>query len=298
MTERKQLNKKNREDDEELNESCDESLVKDKQDLASTYIIKYIRNKKECEQKCPETNTIKEKVCLFKINFKLIKNENIRNSDNNKYYFYIKFHEIAALYFDEVYEKIYTIEDFHKENKYFNVFENVEEVKILLDDLIRGNTRNSEKIFIDFNNNNLRFHIKMIYFNKKSEIIINVPKKELNTEDKVLMLPEFLKEIHQKMSHLEEENKKLKETNKKNSKGYHPEIKLMGSKYKGIKLRSIQEKLNYDFYSFRSANQETPLSEVRKYTFANKSTGKYDQIKKNFKVEKSYNYINKNDSFF
>ena len=46
---------------------------------------------------------------------------------------------------------------------------------------------------------------------REKEIIINIPKKILTDKDKNNLLPEFLKEIQDKMNHLKEENKKLKQ---------------------------------------------------------------------------------------
>ena len=52
--------------------------------------------------------------------------------------------------------------------------------------------------------------MKLSFFDKEKEIVLNIPKKPLSDEDKVNLLPEFLKEIQDKMNHLNEENKKLK----------------------------------------------------------------------------------------
>ena len=52
--------------------------------------------------------------------------------------------------------------------------------------------------------------MKLSFFDKEKEIILNIPKKTLTDKDKNNLLPEFLKEIQDKMNHLKEENKKLK----------------------------------------------------------------------------------------
>ena len=52
--------------------------------------------------------------------------------------------------------------------------------------------------------------MKLSFFDKEKEIIFNIPKKILTDKDKNNLLPEFLKEIQEKMNHLKEENKKLK----------------------------------------------------------------------------------------
>ena len=52
--------------------------------------------------------------------------------------------------------------------------------------------------------------MKLSFFDKEKEIVLNIPKKPLSDEDKINLLPEFLKEIQDKMNHLNEENKKLR----------------------------------------------------------------------------------------
>ena len=54
----------------------------------------------------------------------------------------------------------------------------------------------------------------MIFFDKESEIVFNVPQKNLTDDEKINILPSFLKEIQIKMTHLEDENKKIKVDNR------------------------------------------------------------------------------------
>ena len=186
----------------------------------STYILKYKRTEEELKELASETNLPKSENCLFMLNIKILKEElsdNIKsNSQNNENkevsdkFLVICCHEIAAIYFDEIYERIYTLEDLFKENKFFRVFEKINEARNIIDESIKRNVKNSKKIFIDFEDKELKLHMKLSFFDKEKEIILNIPKKTLTDKDKNNLLPEFLKEIQDKMNHLKEENKKLK----------------------------------------------------------------------------------------
>ena len=182
----------------------------------STYILKYKRNEEELKELSFETNLPKSENCLFMLNIKLIKGELSENGnstiENDKEEFLvICCHEIAAIYFDEIYERIYTLDDLYKENKFFRVFEKIDEARSIIDESIRRNEKNSKKIFINFKDKELKLHMKLSFFDKEKEIILNIPKKILTDKDKNNLLPEFLKEIQDKLNHLKEENKKLKE---------------------------------------------------------------------------------------
>ena len=183
-------------------------------DQTSTYILKYIRNEKELKEVSQETGLPKSQNCLFMLNLKII-NEN-KNENENKIeektedYLAISCHEIAAVYFDEIYERIYSLNDLWKENKYFKVFDKVQEAKMIFDEMLSTNEKNKKKLFVSFENKILKLHMKLKFFDKEEEIILNVPKKDLSNAEKVNFLPEFLKEIQDKMIHLEEENKKLR----------------------------------------------------------------------------------------
>ena len=194
------------------------------QDLegTSTYILKYTRKPDELKELSTETGLRKSENCLFMLNIKLIKSDSIsiinQMEDMNiketpkepENFFFFFCHEIAAIYFDEIYERIYTLKDLAKENKYFKVFESPEEAKNVIDETIRTNEKNAKKIFIAFKDKELKLHMKLSFFDKEKEIVLNIPKKHLTDNDKVNLLPEFLKEIQDKMNHLNEENKKLK----------------------------------------------------------------------------------------
>ena len=182
----------------------------------STYILKYKRTEEELKELAVETNLPKSENCLFMLNIKLIKGELSENGnstiENDKEEFLvICCHEIAAIYFDEIYERIYTLDDLYKENKFFRVFEKIDEARSIVDESIRRNEKNSKKIFINFKDKELKLHMKLSFFDKEKEIILNIPKKILTDKDKNNLLPEFLKEIQDKLNHLKEENKKLKE---------------------------------------------------------------------------------------
>ena len=186
----------------------------------STYILKYKRTEEELKELAVETNLPKSENCLFMLNIKLIKGELSENGNSNlendkekesEEFLVICCHEIAAIYFDEIYERIYTLDDLYKENKFFRVFEKIDEARSIIDESIRRNEKNSKKIFINFKDKELKLHMKLSFFDKEKEIILNIPKKILTDKDKNNLLPEFLKEIQDKLNHLKEENKKLKE---------------------------------------------------------------------------------------
>ena len=177
------------------------------EEISSTYILKYNRKSDEPRESSYDKELIKSENCLYMIDFKII------NSDKEKYLL-IYCHEIAAIYFDEIYEKKYSITDLYNENKYFKIFDDVEEVKNIIDDILKHNTKNTKKIYIEFKNLVFRLHIRLIFFDKESEIVFNVPQKNLTDDERINILPSFLKEIQIKMTHLEDENKKLKVDNR------------------------------------------------------------------------------------
>jgi hypothetical protein len=184
----------------------------------STYILKYKRTEEELKELSVETNLAKSENCLFMLNIKILKSDMSEGSPDSSMdidkekdeFLVICCHEIAAIYFDEIYERIYTLNDLHKENKFFRVFERIDEARGVIDESIKRNEKNSKKIFINFKDKELKLHMKLSFFDKEKEIILNIPKKILTDRDKNNLLPEFLKEIQDKMNHLKEENKKMK----------------------------------------------------------------------------------------
>jgi hypothetical protein len=185
----------------------------------TSYILKYRRSKEELKELAIETNLPKSENCLFMLNIKILKSDISDGSPNPKMdiddkekdeFLVICCHEIAAIYFDEIYERIYTLNDLYKENKFFRVFEKIDEARGVIDESIKRNEKNSKKIFINFKDKELKLHMKLSFFDKEKEIILNIPKKILTDRDKNNLLPEFLKEIQDKMNHLKEENKKMK----------------------------------------------------------------------------------------
>ena len=189
-------------------------------ELTSTYILKYTRKGEQLKEISAETGLRKSENCLFMLNIKLIKSDSVLLPENETQEISESFlvfccHEIAAIYFDEIYERVYTLDDLSKENKYFKVFESTEEAKNVIDETIKKNEKNDKKIFLAFKDKELKLHMKLSFFDKEKEIVLNIPKKILNDDDKVNLLPEFLKEIQDKINHLNDENKKLKEKKKK-----------------------------------------------------------------------------------
>ena len=210
LNEEKQINdKKEEENENKKNEEEEEEEEKEEEikEGASTYILKYSRKNNEPRESSYDKELIKAKHCLFMIEFKLLKGK------KNKYLL-IYCHEIAAIYFDEIYEKKYTIKDLYKENRHFRIFDDVEDAKNIIDEILNNNTSNSKKIFIEIQENTFKLHLKMIFFDKECEIIFNIPKKNINDKERIRLLPGFLKEIQIRMNRLEDENKKLKIENK------------------------------------------------------------------------------------
>jgi hypothetical protein len=176
----------------------------------STYILKYTRTKEELKE-VTDTNMKKSKKCSFMLNIKLVPIEDTEKeetpNENKEYYLVISCHEIAAFYFDEIYERVYKLEDLNKENKFFRIFATTEEIKAVIDEFIIKNQKNKNKFFIDFKDKKLKIHMKLSFFDKEQEIIFNISKKQLSVREKAKLLPEFLKEIQNKMIYLCEENK-------------------------------------------------------------------------------------------
>ena len=189
----------------------------------STYILKYMRKKNELTELIQETNLPKEKHCLFMLDFILLKNNN-----NSESLLHINCHEVAAIHFEDFYERVYSFNDIIKENKYFKALDNVEEIKEIIDYTLSDNFKDSKKIFIKLENNSLYLHIMLTYFDTIKEIIFNIPKKNLNEEEKIALLPMILKEIQYKMIYYEKENKK----------------------YKSLMKVGIKNNFNYNFYEY------------------------------------------------
>ena len=154
-------------------------------EATSTYILKYTRKGDELKEIAEETGLRKSENCLFMLNIKLIKSDSVLTENNipfetSENFLVFCCHEIAAIYFDEIYERVYTLDDLAKENKYFKVFESTEEAKNVIDETIRKNEKNDKKIFLAFKDKELKLHMKLSFFDKEKEIVLNIPKKKLN----------------------------------------------------------------------------------------------------------------------
>ena len=178
----------------------------------STYIIKYTRKKAQLKELIEATQLPKAKQSLFMLELILIKN----NDKSNESLLHIKCHEIAAVHFEDYYERIYSYSDISKENRYFKALDNIEEIKDALDYVLSQNFKNSKKIFIELKNKTFILHVMLSYFDSIKEIILTVPQKILKEEEKILLLPMAMKEIQQKITFYEKENKKIKNKEKKN----------------------------------------------------------------------------------
>jgi len=194
------------------------------EDYKTTYILKYSRTKSELKELSEDTKLKKAETCQFMLTLNLLpieSNLNTTTTQNEKKsdgdtpggpenYLVISCHEMAALYFDEIYEKIYTLHDLCEENRYFRIFPNTDEAKIVIDEFIKINQTNRHKFFIEFKDKEFKIHMKFSFFDQEKEIIFNIPKKKLSGKQINNILPEFLKEIQNKLILLGEENKKLK----------------------------------------------------------------------------------------
>ena len=245
----------------------------------TTYILKYKRTKEELKELAIETNLPKSENCLFMLNLKILKNEDINNQNiignNSNNFLVICCHEIAAIYFDEIYEKIYTLEDLFNENIFFKVFDNIEEARIIIDESIKNNEKNSKKVFINLKDKELKIHMKLSFFDKEKEIIFNIPRKILTDKDKNNLLPEFLKEIQEKMNHLKLENKKLKTQNQilESSKGgsdFLIETDMKKTKENDLKIGLIDENIELknknNHYESKSVRKKIIKKKIKKKT--------------------------------
>ena len=175
----------------------------EQEESSSSYILKYVRKSNEPKESAYDKELIKSKKCLYMIEFKIIKGKSEK-------YLLVYCHEIAAIYFDEIYEKKYTIKDLYKENRHFRIFDEVDEAKNIIDEILNNNATNAKKIFIECQYNIFKLHLKISFFDKENEVVLNIPKKDITDKERIRLLPDFLKEIQIKMNHLEEDNKKLK----------------------------------------------------------------------------------------
>ena len=245
----KNENKQNIEIDD--NKTSEENLLGEiDPESTSTYILKYTRKGDELKEISVETGLRKSENCLFMLNIKLIKSDSVLTEkdtpqENSENYLVFCCHEIAAIYFDEIYERVYTLDDLIKENRHFRILESTEEAKNIIDKTIRKNEKNDKKIFLSFKNNELKLHMKLKFFDEDKEIVLNIPKKILTDEDKINLLPEFLKEIQDKMNHLNEENKKMKI---KRTKAYNNRIKEIKNNYRA--------NTTFDFYINDNVKEE------------------------------------------
>jgi len=260
--------------EENNNEQNPEEKEKEVYDPYSTttYILKYKRTKEELKELAVETNLPKSETCYFMINIKLLKSDNadmtnsntdISNENIEPQYLSISCHEIAAIYMDEIYERIYTLEDLCKEIKYFKIFDKIEEARNIIDESMKSNEKNQKKIFVDFKNKELKLHMKLSYWDREKETVFNIPKKILSEKEKNNLLPEFLKEIQQKMNHLKDENKKLKAKNiiLQSSKGgsdflIESDFKKDNDLKVGLMNENIEDKINETNIETRSIKKK------------------------------------------
>ena len=198
--------------EEEKEDSLNSLEIEKQKELSSktSYIIKYIRKKNELAELVQDTQLPKAKYSLFMLDFILEKN----NDENKESFLHINCHEIAAIHFEDFYERIYSFTDLLNENKYFRALDSTEEIKDTIDYVLSQNYQNSKKVFIKLENNCLNLHINLSYFDTIKEITLTIPKKILKPEEKIAFLPVTLKEIQQKMIYYQKENRKYKIKNK------------------------------------------------------------------------------------
>ena len=289
--------------EENNNEQNQEEKEKEVYDPYSTtrYILKYRRTKEELKELAIETNLPKSETCYFMINIKLLKNDNIDATNSNTEisnenidaeFLSISCHEIAAVYMDEIYERIYTLDDLCKEIKYFKIFDKIEEARNIIDESLKNNEKNQKKIFINFQNKELKLHMKLSYWDREKEIVFNIPKKILTEKEKNSLLPEFLKEIQQKMIHLKDENKKLKAKNvllQQSSKGssdflIESEFRKDNDLKNGLMNENNEEKINETNIETRSVKKKI----IKKKKIKKKINKDKDTPKKANSAEENY----------
>ena len=277
---------KNNEDKSNIEKDNNESEQKEEDvelESTSTYILKYTRKGDELKEISVETGLRKSENCLFMLNIKLIKSDSVLTEDNtpqenSENFLVFCCHEIAAIYFDEIYERVYTLDDLIKENKHFRALESTEEAKNVIDKTIRKNEKNDKKIFLSFKNNELKLHMKLSFFDEDKEIVLNIPKKILTDEDKINLLPEFLKEIQDKMNHLSEENKKMKI---KRTKAYNNRIKEIKDNYRANNTFNFDININdKDDFNKNDENNDTNISAINTSTVTKKLKKKVKVVKK------------------
>ena len=277
---------KNNEDKSNIEKDNNESDQKEEEmelESTSTYILKYTRKGDELKEISVETGLRKSENCLFMLNIKLIKSDSVLTEDNtpqenSENFLVFCCHEIAAIYFDEIYERVYTLDDLIKENKHFRALESTEEAKNVIDKTIRKNEKNDKKIFLSFKNNELKLHMKLSFFDEDKEIVLNIPKKILTDEDKINLLPEFLKEIQDKMNHLSEENKKMKI---KRTKAYNNRIKEIKDNYRANNTFNFDININdKDDLNKNDENNDANINAINTSTVTKKVKKKVKVVKK------------------
>lgn len=242
-----------------LSQTQEEQAEKNKEkcsDNISNYLINYSRKKKELKVLSTDTKLKKAKNCSFMLKIKSIQrglstSQSEETSEDAENHLVISCHEIAALYFDEIYERIYTLEDLNKENRFFRIFESTDDVKAAIDEFIIKNKKNPKKFFIEFQDKILKIHMKLTFFDKQQELILNIPKKNLTNKQKNKLLPEFLREIQNKMFYLCQENKQLKDRNIINS-----------SKIKELKYNLTNTNINKTFEIIKEDINDNQISEL------------------------------------
>ena len=135
-----------------------------------------------------------------------------------------------------------------------------------------------KKIFLSFKNNELKLHMKLSFFDEDKEIVLNIPKKILTDEDKINLLPEFLKEIQDKMNHLSEENKKMKI---KRTKAYNNRIKEIKDNYRANNTFNFDININdKDDFNKNDENNDTNINAINTSTVTKKIKKKVKVVKK------------------
>ena len=277
---------KNNEDKSNIEKDNNELEQKEEDvelESTSTYILKYTRKGDELKEISVETGLRKSENCLFMLNIKLIKSDSVLTEDNtpqenSENFLVFCCHEIAAIYFDEIYERVYTLDDLIKENKHFRALESTEEAKNVIDKTIRKNEKNDKKIFLSFKNSELKLHMKLSFFDEDKEIVLNIPKKILTDEDKINLLPEFLKEIQDKMNHLSEENKKMKI---KRTKAYNNRIKEIKDNYRANNTFNFDINVNdKDDLNKNDENNDANINAINTSTVTKKVKKKEKVVKK------------------
>ena len=180
---------------------------------------------------------------------------------------------------NEKYEKEFNLEDFKNMNKYFKMFDNINELEKDLIPLIK---ENNVEIF-NITKNEFKLSLKVLT-RIDNIVLINLKKVEINDKENIAILFNNFEELKQKN---EIKDKKINELEKKVTLI----LKEMEEKYK--RIQSLEKDLNDFKINFNKFKEEIKLQNI-KQTYANiNPSGKNIESKlNNIMTTKNNNFKN------